>query len=326
MNEELQSDFWCALDENGIKSGRTNMGTMSRHFYNEEGVKRWKEVAESSGYFISRASEKLTSKVAPDIMSSVPEGSELLLMGTSLKEAFAFASAGIGRIKNARVVDISQKIAQAQASALQELIPEISFKPLVRSFNEAASENTNTDSKKIVILPAVNIGNTPGILGKPVTENEQILNLLRSFRSSAHMLVAGYDTTRDEDLLHECYSGAEGDRFIVDGVVDLGLRVECPLSRDALERESIWSEQSDAYMHMVIVREEQKIYVGEQEIILPEGHPIYAAHSYKFNQPANDNKPNDLEIMARRTGWNPLSKPFTEDGRIAIQVFGLEAA
>ncbi|MBL3677613.1 MAG: L-histidine N(alpha)-methyltransferase [Alphaproteobacteria bacterium] len=298
------------------------MGTIGQHLYNGYGARLWGQVAKSPNYTVSRDSAELAESFSGDIMDLIPQGAELYLLGAGVRETRALASAGQEKLAHITVVDISHSIAEKQAAALQEVAGNIQVRSLYAEFQRASLGDPGKEYKRVIFYPSSNIGNIPGILGRPVSENKNIINLLKRFRENAGMLILGYDTTRQEDLLGACYSGQACDLFLINGVVSLGKGLGYKLNPAHLYRSSYWDEGSDAYIHRVITRKTQIIGKGESKIVLLEDSPIYAAHSYKFRPPANDNSPGDIGRLARKAGWAPASRPFVhEDGRTMIQAF-----
>src|SRR5690606_6486254 len=97
---------------------------------------------------------------------------------------------------------------------LEEQFPSKNIETHVMDFQKQPlpfSEN----SKRVVIFPSANIGNTIGFYGQNPIDNPFINSQLENFREQADYLVLVYDTLQDRQKLRQLYNTAASEKFVL---------------------------------------------------------------------------------------------------------------
>ena len=193
--------------------------------------------------------------------------------------------------------------------ALKQTVPDLEIVPLAGDFTEEVAL-PEFDGPVTGFFPGSTIGNF---------DHARALDLLRQFRGQlgdGARLVIGMDTRKNPRMLEAAYDDSAGvtAAFNLNLLERMNRELDADIPVDAFEHRAVWHDALGRIeMHLAATRP-VTFRVAGRTFSMEAGETIHTENSHKYT-------PEEARLMARASGWEPLSYWSDEDGIFGVHVW-----
>lgn len=280
----------------------------ARYFYDDRGSRLFEEITRLPEYYLTRTETALLHEHSAAIARMTGRGRPLVEFGagSAAKTPILLCAA---QAPIYVPVDISAAFLLESMEQLTRTVPGLRVEPVAGDFT------------KQLRLPALQGPLTGFFPGSTIGnfDHRSALDLLRRFHGmlgeGAH-LVIGIDTRKDPRLLEAAYDDEAG----VTAAFNLNLleRINRELSGtipvEAFEHRAVWHDGLGRMeMHLMATRA-IGFRVAGRTFSMQAGETIHTENSYKYT-------PEEVRLLARASGWEPLACWCDEDRLFGLHVW-----
>lgn len=280
----------------------------ARYFYDDRGSRLFEEITRLPEYYPTRTETALLQQHSAAIARLAGHGRPVVEFGAGS----AAKTPILLRATEASVyvpIDISGEFLLESMEDLVKAVPGLRVMPVTGDFTKPL-RLPPLEGPLTGFFPGSTIGNF---------DHRSALTLLRQFRDmlgEGSHLVIGIDTRKDPRLLEAAYDDEAG----VTAAFNLNLleRINRELSGtipvEAFEHRAIWHDGLGRIeMHLLATRA-ISFRVAGRVFSMEAGETIHTENSYKYT-------PEEARLMARASGWEPLSCWSDDDHRFGVHVW-----
>lgn len=271
-----------------------------KYFYDDHGSQLFEAICQTPEYYLTRTEIGMLRRIAPELASSVADGTVLLELGSGASVKTRLLLDAWPRLGAYVPVDISPDALHAASERLRVDYPGLTLLPQVADFTRQLDVPAALKGRPVLVFfPGSTIGNF---------EHDQALALLLRLRrhlASGDRLLIGADQVKDLDTLHAAYDDAAG----VTAAFNRNLlqRINRELDGDfdpgSFRHEARWNPaHSRIEMHLVSTRA-QGVRVAGHGFSFEEGESIHTENSHKYTR-------DSLAGLACAAGWE-LEREWT---------------
>ena len=250
----------------------------SKYFYDERGSQLFEEICRLEEYYPTRTELSILENHIQDITESVGEETLLIEFGSGSSYKTRVILEHANELAGYLPVDISGDFLFAEAEKLRSEFPGLHIYPHEADYTKSFDIKNYGEQKRVVYFPGSTVGNfTP--------ENaRKFLGKTATMLQKGDGLLIGVDAKKSSEILERAYDDAKGvtAAFNKNLLRRLNHELDSTFDVEQFRHKAVYNrEEGRVEMHLVSLSD-QKVEVGEREILFKEGESVHTENSYKY--------------------------------------------
>ncbi len=278
-----------------------------RFFYDAEGSAIFEEICALPEYYLTRAEDEILARHADEILSLVPQGSQIVELGsgsgTKTRHLIAAAIRRNGRA-HYLPIDISRSALEGAAVSLLSEFETLRIDAVEAEYREGLERlSTPGRAPRLYLWLGSNVGNFDR------DEAAHFLGELSEHMESDDRLVLGVDRKKPEGILVPAYDDAQGvtARFNLNLLERVARELDARFDPSCFRHVALWNDAEGRIEMHLESRVDQTVRIEklDLDVSFAEGERIHTENSYKYDDA-------QIEELARAAGLS-MRRTFTDE-------------
>ena len=253
----------------------------SKLFYDKKGSELFEQITQLDEYYLTRTELGILEKHIGEIASIVGEKALVVELGSGSSRKSRLLLDHLPEVAAYVPVDIAKDYLLGSVASLKMEYPDLMVKPVVADYTrrfEIATAGLEY-RRQIIFYPGSSIGNF-----KP-SEAQSFMERLADSLDPDGLLLIGVDLKKDAEVLERAYNDEEGvtAEFNKNMLARLNRELGTQFDPDQFEHFACYNEAEGRIEMHLISKKNQKVRVGNEDILFREGESIKTENSYKFS-------------------------------------------
>jgi len=250
----------------------------SKYFYDERGSQLFEEICRLEEYYPTRTELSILENHIQEIAKSIGEETLLIEFGSGSSYKTRVILKHANELTGYLPVDISGDFLFTEAEKLRSEFPGLQIHPHEADYTKSFDIKNYGEQKRVVYFPGSTVGNfTP--------ENaRKFLGKTATMLQKGDGLLIGVDAKKSSEILERAYDDAKGvtAAFNKNLLRRLNHELDSTFDVEQFRHKAVYNrEEGRVEMHLVSLSD-QKVEVGEREILFKEGESVHTENSYKY--------------------------------------------
>ena len=291
----------------GLMRPRGRKALSPKWFYDDAGSELFERITELPEYYLARAERQILSAALDRLAAHVPEGAELVELGSGASVKTRLLLDGLPELAAYRPVDVSAGFLAEAARGLARDYPALEVTPQVGDFTRPLALPPR-EGPRAGFFPGSTLGNLEA------SEAQALLRRVRGW-PGVEVFILGVDLVKDEETLLAAYDDAEGvtARFNLNLLARMNREIGTDFDLDAFAHQVVWDPEAACIeMHLASLAPQQ-VRLGEGRVEFAMGETIHTETSRKFTAES-------LEQLADASGWRVAELLVDAEERFAVAI------
>lgn len=284
----------------------------ARYFYDKAGSELFEEITLLPEYYPTRTEISLLREHAGDIARLTGTGKTVVEFGAGSSTKTPLLLEAVKPDKYVPI-DISGHFLELSAQAFAKAHNHITVLPIAADFTQPVQLPAHVQGPLIGFFPGSTIGNFA-----PAAAVDLLRSFLRTLGPAAR-LVMGIDIRKNVRLLEAAYDDAAGvtGRFNLNVLARINRELDGTIPLDDFVHRAVWHDGRGRIEMHLEAQQDLHFQAAGQNFSLRRHETIHTENSYKYS-------PEEIRLLARASGWEPMAAWFDPDRLFSIHVWSAD--